>query len=82
MTEVTPPEDSGSINYQPQYQVSPEFRKFWETLFKGADLSDKQVHQLTDQFVESVSDSMNQVLNWAIAQQKQRDQDEQEQDQG
>lgn len=79
MSDVSPTDQSGGIPYKPQYQVSPEFRKFWQRLFHGAELSDKEIHQLTDQFVKSISDQMNQVLNWALQQQKKRDQDEKEQ---
>lgn len=82
MSNVTPPDSNqGGIPYKPQYEVSPEFRKFWEKLFHGAQLTDTQVHQLTDQFVQTVADNMNQVLNWALQQQKQREEDEKEQGQ-
>ncbi len=77
MSQVSPTDDSGSLPYKPQYRVSPEFRKFWEKLFKGTELSDKEVQQMTDQFVKKVSDDMNHTLNWAIQQQKKRDQEEQ-----
>lgn len=71
-----PPVDSGGMPYKPQFKVSPEFRKMWTSLFKGVELSDLQIHQMTDQFVKSVSDQMNSVLNWAIQQQKERDEKE------
>lgn len=77
MSDVSPTGGPGDIpGYKPQYRVSPAFRKFWEKLFKGADLSDKQVQQMTDQFVKQVSDQMNQVLNWALKEQKKRDEEE------
>ena len=65
--------------YKSQYAVSPEFRKFWESLFKGAALTDKQVSQMTDQFVKNVWSQMSQVLNWALEQQKKRNQEDQQQ---
>ena len=80
MSEISPTDKSGGAPYKPQYQVSPQFRKFWERLFHGAELTDKEVHQLTDQFVKSVSDNMNQVLNWALKQQKEREEDRKEQE--
>ncbi|MBX7066354.1 MAG: hypothetical protein K1X28_03905 [Parachlamydiales bacterium] len=72
MSEVSPT-GSGGPAYKPQYRVSPEFRKFWEKLFHGAELSDLQIHQMTDQFVKKVSDDMNQVLAWALKEQKKRE---------
>ncbi len=71
------PGDTGPA-YKSQYAVSPEFRQFWEKLFKGQALTDKQVSQMTDQFVKNVWSQMSQVLNWALEQQKKRDQDQQQ----
>lgn len=80
MSDVSPTGSSGNLpdipGYKAQYRVSPAFRKFWEKLFHGADISDKQVQQMTDQFVKQVSDQMNQVLNWALKEQKKRDEEE------
>ena len=66
------PPDSGGIPgpYKSQYIVSPQFRQFWEKLFHGVQLSDKEVSQLTDQFVKNVWNQMNQVLQWTLEQQK------------
>ncbi len=80
MSDVSPTDPSGGVPYKPQYQVSPEFRKFWERLFHGTELTDTEVHQLTDQFVKNISDNMNQVLNWALKEQKKREQDRKEEE--
>lgn len=62
--------------YKGQFQVSPEFKKFWHSLFKGQDLSEKQMSQMTDQFIKMTWAQMSQVLNWALKEQKKRDQEE------
>lgn len=78
MSDVKPPDNSEGPHYTPQYQVSPQFKKFWHHLFHGADISDKQLSQMTDQFIKRVWDQMSQVLNWALKQQKERDRKEKE----
>ena len=78
MPDVSPPDGSGSGYYKPQYVVSSQFRHFWEKMFHGVDLSDKEVSQMTDQFVKNVCGEMNKVLQWALQQQKERHQDEKE----
>ncbi len=77
MSDVSSTGNSGGLpdipHYHAQYKVSPEFRKYWEKLFPRAVLSDKQIQQMTDQFVKQVSDDMNRVLNWALKEQKKRE---------
>lgn len=75
MAKISPTGSDGP-HYKPQYAVTPEFRQFWEHLFHGTQLTDKQVSQLTDQFVKNVWNQMNQVLSWALKQQKKRHQEE------
>lgn len=79
MSDVSPTDKSGGVPYKAQYEISPQFRKFWQKLFHSTDLTDKELHQMTDQFVKNISDNMNQVLNWALKEQKKRDQKEKEQ---
>ena len=74
MSGVSPPSPSGGAPYKGEYQISPEMRKFWEKLFPGTDLSNKEVGQMTDQFVRNVWNQMNSVLQWALQQQKDRNQ--------
>jgi len=76
MSKVSSSGGLEGLPYKPQYTVSPEFRKFWEKLFHGAQLSDKEVSQMTDQFTKNVWNQMNTTLQWALAQQKKRDQKE------
>jgi hypothetical protein len=78
MSNVSSSGGSEGVPYKPQYTVSPEFRQFWEKLFHGAALTNKEVSQLTDQFTKNVWSQMNQVLQWALQQQKKRDQKEKE----
>ncbi|MBU6383043.1 MAG: hypothetical protein KGQ49_03790 [Verrucomicrobia bacterium] len=73
MTEISP--TSPSPHYKPQYKVSPEFRKFWEKMFPGVPLTSLEIQQLTDQFVKNVANNMNEVLNWALKEQKKREEE-------
>ncbi len=75
-TDPSPTDPSEGAPYKSQFHVSPQFKKFWETLFHHTELTDKQVSQMTDQFIRQVWDNMSQVLNWALQQQKKRDEDE------
>lgn len=81
MTEISPT-DKSDDSYKAQFRASPQFRKFWESLFHGADLSDKEVGQLTDNFVKNVADNMNQVLKWALDEQKKRESERKENEGG
>lgn len=80
MSDVSPAGSGGIPSYKPQYRVSPEFKKFWDKLFHGAEISELQYHQLTDQFTNRISDEMNRVLNWALKQQKKREKQEKGED--
>lgn len=82
MSGVSPPDPSGGTPYKAEYKVSPTFRHFWETLFKNNQLTDKEVSQLTDQFVKNVWSQMSEVLNWALKQQKERNQKQKEEQGG
>lgn len=79
MTDISPPDKTGGAHYKAQYEVSPSFRKFWEKMFPGTQLSNKELHELTDSFIRNVADNMNQVLNWALREQKKRHREEKEQ---
>ena len=72
----------GLPKYYAQYKVSPEFRKFWETLFKNYPLTDEQLSQMTDQFVKMVWDQMNTVLQHYMQTMKDLEQKRKEEDQG
>lgn len=74
----TSPVDPAGGNYKPQFKASPEFRKFWQHLFQNTELTDRQVSQMTDQFVRNVWNQMNSVLQWALEEQKKRHQQEKE----
>ena len=78
MSEIAPTDPTGGSHYKSQYRVTPAFRKYWETVFHGAHLTNKEISELTDTFVKNVTNSMNQTLNWALQQQKKRDQKEKE----
>jgi hypothetical protein len=71
----TGPKDS---SYNPAYSISPELKKFWTNLFHNQQLSDDDLKKMTDQFIKQVSDDCKRVLDWAIKQQKERDQKEKE----
>ncbi len=73
---------SGGGSYRAQYNVSPEFRKFWETLFKGYPLSDKQLSQMTDTFVKTVWDQMNHCLQHQLQVMKELESRQKEDDNG
>jgi hypothetical protein len=79
MTSNVPPGGgSGVPPYRPEFRVSPQFRKFWEQLFRNAPLTNEQVSQMTDQFVKMTWNQMNQVLQWALQQEKERHRRERE----
>lgn len=78
MTENVP----GIPKYQAQYTVSPEFKKFWETLFHNYPLTDKELSQMTDQFIKQVWDQMNTVLQHYLQTMKELEQKRKEDDQG
>lgn len=78
MSKVSSSDGAEGIPYKPQYAVSSEFRQFWEKLFHGATLTNKEVSQLTDQFTKNVWNQMNQVLQWALKQQKKLNEKEKE----
>jgi len=82
MSDVSPTGAPGGMPYKPQYQISSGARHFWEKLFHGQPLSDKEVSQMNDQFIKSVWNNMNQVLKWALAQQKKRDREQRQQRNG
>lgn len=69
---------SGGPPYQGRFEVSSEFKQFWHHLFKNAEISEKQMQQMTDQFIKMVWDQMSRVLKWALEQQKERDKNEKE----
>jgi hypothetical protein len=95
MVGETPPAGSGSDgshgihlptklpDYTPQFQIDvSQWRKYWQTLFGNTQLSDKEIHQMTDQFVKFVWDQMNTILQHAIQTQKKLDQKQKEDEGG
>lgn len=81
MVDKVPPHDPEiPANYKPQFTLSPEFKKMWTQLFKGSQNKpdDKEMAKMTDQFINFVWNDCNRVLQWALAQQKERHQQEKE----
>lgn len=77
MSPIQPSGSSGDTPpFKAQYTVSPAFKKFWETLFHNAPLTKQQLSEMTDAFIHNVANQMNNVLQWAIRQQKKRHEEE------
>ena len=79
MTEVPP---TGSSGHAHQYRLTAAMRHTWQKLFKHDVLTDKDIRQLNDSFTKNVGDQMNNVMQWAIKQQKDRDDEEKKQQGG
>lgn len=61
--------------YKPQFRINiDQWRNYWQKLFKNTQLTDKEVHQMTDQFVNYVWDQMNKVLQHALQTMKELEQ--------
>ena len=85
MVDKVPPNDPEiPSNYKPQFVVPPEFKKMWAQLFKASNNppTDKEMSKMTDQFINFVWNDCNRVLQWALAQQKERHQQEKEDQEG
>lgn len=69
-------------DYHPQFKIDVEYwRKMWQPMFKS-ELTDPDVHQMTDTFVKMISDDCNRALKHAIAAQKELHRKEKEDREG
>ncbi len=65
---------TGKVHYS--HSAMAQIKKFWQALFPDYELTDLQAQKMNDAFFKFVGDQMNGLMNWALAQQKKRDQEE------
>lgn len=67
---------TGQLHYD--QKTIAMIKKEWQPLFPDYELTDYQAQQMNDAFLKNVGDSINSVMQWALKQQKERDQQEKE----
>lgn len=78
MSEVKPTGDAP--HYKQQFKVSPEFKKFWNKLFHGAQISEIQYSQLTDQLTNQLANDIKDAMNRTIKEMKKNEKREKGED--
>jgi hypothetical protein len=84
MTESVPPPDHSRSqepdlsHYKPQYNIDVKVWRQYLDRFKGAPLTDNEIHAMADGMIKFMTDSMNHLMNQALKEMKDREQREKE----